>query len=445
MILIKTKNARSKKIYKNIFLSMLVKGGSVGVGLLLIPLTINYINPVQYGIWLTISSVVSWLSLFDAGLSNGLRNKLSQALAANEIKEAKTYVSTTYVTLSVICVALFLFYYSISSFIDWRSFLNIPADIKDDFQMLLLIVVGTFLLQLVMQIINFVLTACHEPASAGLITFLGQLLILIIIFIFKRTIPGTLSLLVITMMIAPVIVQLLSSLVFYNTRLKKFAPIIKMARLDSAKDILSLGGSFFFIQVSALVLLFTDNIIITKVIGPQAVTEFNIAYRLYSVITMIFFLIVNPYWSAFTDAYMKADYGWMKDNLSKLRKIWLGMSLLLIPIIYVFSENIFYIWLGDSVKVHCSLSLTMSFYAVGHSLLFLNSYLLNGMGKLKMQILLFIIGCTLNLPLSIYLGKLYGTTGIAASSVIIFIIMGAFMWVQNTKLVNNTAQGIWDT
>lgn len=444
MNILRTENARSKKIYKNILLSIVVKGGSIAVGLILIPLTIDYINPLQYGIWLTISSVVSWMSTFDAGMSNGLRNKLSQALAINEIGQAKMYVSTTYMALSLISIGAFVIYYLINQFIDWRIFLNIPENVKDDIQTLLLIVIGAFFIQLVIQIINLVLTAYHEPATAGLITFIGQFFTLIIIFLFTKITPGTLSLLTITMMIVPIVIQLLASFLLYSTRLKKIAPSIKMARLDYAKEIMSLGGNFFFIQMGSLILLFSDNIIITKVIGPQAVTEFNVAYRLYSSISMIYFLVVNPYWSAFTDAYTKSDFKWMKENLKKLRIIWLVMSFFFIPIVYISSEFIFNIWLGNNVKVPPSLSFTMGLYAIGHSMLFLNSYLLNGIGKLKIQIFLYIIGCIINIPLSIYLGKSFGTTGVAASSVIIFIFMGIFMWTQNTKLVNKNAFGIWN-
>ena len=444
MNLLRTENVRSQKIYKNIILSTLVKGGSIAVGLLLVPLTIDYVDPLQYGIWLTISSVVSWMSFFDVGMANGLRNRLSHALAMNETDQAKIYVSTTYATLSAISIALFAIYWLFNTFIDWRTFLNIPHEVKDDIQALLLIVVGTFCIQLVAQIINSVLTAYHEPATAGLILFIGQLGTLITIFLLKKMLPGTLSLLTITMTVVPIIVLLLSSLVLYNTRLKKIAPTPAKAKLSHAKDIMNLGGVFFFIQIGALILLYTNNIVITKILGPEAVTEFNVAYRLYSVVTMMFLIIVNPYWSAFTDAYATGDFSWMKDNLRKLRKIWIFMSLIIVPILYLSSNFLFRIWVGDSVRIPDMLSLMMGLYAIGHSMLTLNSYLLNGIGKLRIQLILYCVVCLVNIPLSVILGKTYGTTGVAASSVIIFLIIGIFMWIQNTRLVNESAKGIWN-
>ena len=55
---------RSIKAKKNIVASVFIKGTGMAVSLLLVPLTIKYINVSQYGIWLTLSSIVGWFSFF---------------------------------------------------------------------------------------------------------------------------------------------------------------------------------------------------------------------------------------------------------------------------------------------------------------------------------------------------------------------------------------------
>ncbi len=45
---------RSVKAKKNIIASFFIKGLSIAISLIFVPLTINYIKPAQYGIWLTI-------------------------------------------------------------------------------------------------------------------------------------------------------------------------------------------------------------------------------------------------------------------------------------------------------------------------------------------------------------------------------------------------------
>ena len=84
-----TKDKRSYEIQKNIVLSFLFKGISIIVSLVIVPLTLNYLNPTEYGVWLTLSSIMTWINLFDIGLGNGLRNKLTEALTLGDIKKGQ--------------------------------------------------------------------------------------------------------------------------------------------------------------------------------------------------------------------------------------------------------------------------------------------------------------------------------------------------------------------
>lgn len=79
-----SEHERTRRAKKNIIYSFAIKALSVITYLLLVPITLNYLNATEYGIWLTLSSVLMWINTFDRGLGNGLRNKLSEALANDE-------------------------------------------------------------------------------------------------------------------------------------------------------------------------------------------------------------------------------------------------------------------------------------------------------------------------------------------------------------------------
>ncbi len=87
---------RSIKAKKNIIASFFIRGISIAISLILVPLTINYVNPSRYGIWLTLSSIIAWFSFFDIGLTQGLRNKFAEAKAKGNDELAQIYVSTTF-------------------------------------------------------------------------------------------------------------------------------------------------------------------------------------------------------------------------------------------------------------------------------------------------------------------------------------------------------------
>lgn len=437
-------NSRSQKIIKNILMSFGVKSGSILVGLVLIPLTINYIDAVQYGIWLTISSVVSWMNFFDIGMGNGLRNKLAAALALEEYDNARKYISTTYATLIIVATCLFILFCIVNSFVDWRGFLNIPSSVQENISLIVFAVAAAFCIQFIAQLINTVLTAIHEPAMAGVIAFLGQIMLLVAVIVLKYTVKADLLVLVIVLTCVPIIVLLIASIVLYNGKLKYLAPSLRKIDFHCAKSILNVGGIFFLIQIGTLIVFQTNNLIITKVIGPEAVTQFNVSYKLYSVIIMLFSIIMTPYWSAFTDAYAKNDFAWMRNSMNKLRKIWYLLSLIIIPLLVLSSSTIFKLWLGNTVSIPLSLAVAMGAYTICFNCVSLNCFFLNGLGKLRIQLLLYIITCVLNIPLGVFLGKIAGVTGVVLSNVLTLTFMIIVLWIQVNKILNNRAIGIWN-
>ena len=108
---------RTLKAKKNILASFIIKGLNIAIGLVLVPLTIHYLNPTKYGIWITLSSIIGWFGFFDIGLGHGLRNRFAEALAKGEHALAKTYVSTTYAILTIVIGSvLVLFYLNLISY-----------------------------------------------------------------------------------------------------------------------------------------------------------------------------------------------------------------------------------------------------------------------------------------------------------------------------------------
>ena len=138
--LINKGHSRSVKAKKNIIASFVIRGLSIAMSLLVVPLTINYINPSRYGIWLTLSSIVSWFSFFDIGLSQGLRNKFAEAKAKGDDTLARTYVSTTYAILTIIFSGVWVIFLIANHFLNWAHILNIPDNMQAEVSRLAVIV-----------------------------------------------------------------------------------------------------------------------------------------------------------------------------------------------------------------------------------------------------------------------------------------------------------------
>ncbi|GEO11234.1 lipopolysaccharide biosynthesis protein [Segetibacter aerophilus] len=440
--LLGTKNARSLLIRKNIIFSILIKGGSVLITLLLLPLTINYINPQQYGIWLTISGIVYWINIFDVGLGNGLKNEIGYALAVKDESKIKAYVSTAYALLFIIASALFIILSFICSFFNWNKILNISDNIDYSIYKITVLVLAFFCLQFFLQLINAVLSATQQVFKSSIILLWGQIIAITAIYILTLTVPPKLIILVFVLSGAPTLALTIASVYLYYTELKRFAPSVRLINFKYSKNLLNIGSSFFLIQLGAMALIHANNFIIARILGPQAVTIYNIPFRFFSILSMSFAIIMMPYWSAFTDAFASNDLNWIKESIKKIRLVWLFLSLTGI-LIYFFSNRIYKIWINDSIKVPASLSFSMLVYMIVYMWHTLHVYFLNGIGKIRLQLFVVLVGVLANIPLVIYLGKQFGLPGIVCGNSLTFGVMGLIYTVQYEKIISGKASGVW--
>lgn len=434
---------RTVRARKNIVRSVLLKGGSVLVSLMLVPLTLHYVDATQYGVWLTLSSVIAWAAFFDIGLGNGLRNQLAAKIAVGDVQAAQSYVSTTYAILAIIAVVVFGLFCLVNPLINWASILNVPASVYPGLGRLVLILFGFFCLQFVLQLLNNVLTANQQPAVYALLNFIGQALILVLIFLLTRFSHGDLMRLALVMMGAPLLVLLIAGFWFYRGSYKAFAPKLSAVNFAHARQLLSTGGAFFIIQIGALVLFETDNIVITQLFGPQQVTTFNVAYKLFSVVTMFFTIIITPYWSAFTEAYAKQDMDWIRIALSKLNKICMALSVASV-VLLIASPVLCRLWTGDAINVPLTLSAAMCLYNIVFVWQTVNVYLLNGIGKIRLQLYLVVISAIVNIPLAIVLGRWIGVAGVTLANALLFVVMGSIFAWQVKQIITGKASGVFN-
>ncbi len=406
-------------------------------------MTINYVSPSQYGIWLTINSIIGWLNFFDIGLGNGLRNKLTNCISNSEIKQAREYISTTYAILIIIAISVFISFSFINPYLHWTQILNITTEREEILQNVIWVGVGCFCVQFVAQLINTILTATHQAAVSSFTTFFGQIFTLIAIQYCINYQPSSLLTLVTVAASAPVITLSIMTIFLFGRKLHKLVPDLKLVNFKHTQSLLNIGGKFFIIQIGGLVLFQTNNIIITKLFGPEQVTIFNTCYKLFSSIIIVFTIIMTPLWSSFTDAYSKSDFRWLKSTTLKMRKLCLLFSIITV-VLLIYSPHIFKKWIGQNVSIPFSLSICMAVYVIVYIWQMLHVYLLNGIGKIRLQLFLVTTSALINIPLAIYLGKSFGLEGVIYANVILFILMGATFSFQCELIIKGVASNIWN-
>jgi O-antigen/teichoic acid export membrane protein len=436
---------RTKKITKHVFISFFYKGGSIISSFLIVPLIINYLNTENYGIWLTLSSFLSWFSFFDIGLGNGLRNKFAEAKAKGNIDLACGYVSSAYFTIGAISFSIFIIFFIFNFFIDWTIIFNTNQTLQSELGYLMLIVFGFFCLQLVVNLITTIYTADQQPSMHGKINFYTQLGTLIIIWVLTKTCESSLFVFGLVFSTIPVVILLLLNWFSFNNKYKSYKPSFSLWKRQHLKDIFGLGFKFFIIQFSGIVLFSTDSLIISNMLSPVHVVPYQMAFKYFSITTMLFSIISTPYWSGFTEAYVNNDKKWIYNSIKTLIKF----SVLFIfgcLVLFLCSKWVYEFWLGDKVKIPTSLSILMMVYFIQTLFITPFTIYINGTGKVLIQTIQSIFSALINIPLSIYFIKQFdmGSSGVILATIISLIPSLILAPIQTWKLTIGTNNNLFN-
>jgi O-antigen/teichoic acid export membrane protein len=439
-----TSHPRSLNAWRNTFISALAKGGGMVISLLLVPVTIDYLSVETYGIWLTISSVLSIISLLDIGLGNGLRNKFSEAVSQNDHKLARSYVSTSYVLFSAIQLILLLLFALLIYNIPLLKIIGNGID-SHQLQAVALITVTAISIKLVLDNVSTVLIALQQVGLANLLSLSGNALVLIGTYWLASFGKGSLVYLAAVTVSCPLVVLAVSSLLLYRGRLKAYRPALAYVKKEHIGRLISLGYRFFFIQIAVVILFYSDNLIITRLFGTAEVTVYTIAFRYFNIISAAFAIVVSPYWPAFTEAYVKQDMHWVKATYRRLQRLWV-LLLLTVSGMVVFSGWFYKFWLTDRVDVPFTLSLCMGLLVLTTCWNNITSTLLNGIGKIQMQLYYSLGSAVVNIPLSVFFARTMkmGTAGVALATAVSLLIGTVLGGIQVEKILSQKATGLWD-
>lgn len=430
---------RTKNLKIQIFLSLILKGLSIFLTFFVVRITMGYLGKDLYGIWIVLLSIISWLSLFDIGVGNGLRNKLTIALSNNNLVDARIYVSTAYIILSCIAAVLLILFSCSIYYVNWSAVFNSNLLDVDEYRLMMFLFLFSIVFSFVLGLINSILNAYQQSASTNVISIMTNIIFIAFLITFKSFFLSNIIKIIFIYCIALLLSHLILTFYFFKKN-KSVLPSFKYFSASKIKDVLSLGGSFFIIQIAVLLIFTVDNYIILQLLGTDQVSVYNIVFKLFSVFTLSFGIIISPLWSAFTEANEKNDVHWMKSIIKKLNLLFLVVILGLILMLYVY-QPILDFWLPANSRIvpPFSLIVALSIFIIISVWNNIYAFFLNGVGIVKIQVNTAIIGAILNVPLALVLVKYMGLglAGVVISMCISLSLFSFFGPLATYKFFRN--------
>lgn len=395
----------NRNVIMNILGACIVKGLALIVSLFTTPAYIRFFNNEDtLGVWFTILSVLTWILTFDLGIGNGLRNHLTRTLTEKDEQNSKRYISSAYISIGIMCLAIGVIFLCVSPFIPWNSVFNIQNDIVSSkaLNTTVIIVFIGILLQLFFKIISSVLYAMQKSSVNNFLSLITSIIQVVTVYIIPsfnndRNII-TMAIVHALAVIVPLIVA--TVIVFLKRDMRKVFPSFRAFSKKHTKEVLSLGGSFLFVQLAYMVIMSTNEYLILQFTTSANVVDYQIYHRLFTLCSTIFALAMTPIWSAVTKAITEHNVAWVKKlykNLMLLTILGCIVEFAMVPCL----QFIVNLWLGDEAIVVNYWS-GLYFAAFG-SVMVLNSVLsgiANGLGRLKCQAISFSIGAVVKIPLS---------------------------------------------
>lgn len=440
----KDDKGRNGMLLKNILFSGVLRVMGLFCSLAIVPLTIDYLDEAVYGVWLTITNVLYWFSFFDVGLGNGMRNYLAASISAGDYEKGRAYLTSTFAMLTLISLALAVIVVPFILLVDVGALLNTTVVSSGELRNALLVAVVFTLVSFVVKNVGYVFVALQKYAMNDLLVVGGNVLALVAIFALTHTAThGALIYVVAAFVIMPVVVFVLAAIPIFR-KYPQLRPTRQAFDYSLVRPIVTKGVGFFVIQLTSCLVIFgSSNVIIMRLVGETAVTQYGIAYKYFHLIAMAYIIVLAPMWNAYTDAYVKGNYEWIQKTFRRALMVWLltfvGGAVMLA------GSHIFYgLWIRDRVDIPFAVSAAVFAYISMYNLNNCVTYLLNGLNKIRVQVITSVVFTLLYLVAAHYFGLQFGVVGIVLSMAGAYAAMALIHLYQCGLIIHQRARGVWD-
>jgi O-antigen/teichoic acid export membrane protein len=424
---------RYARIFQGLITAVAGRGVSVIAALLSVPLTVGYLGSERYGVWMTISTLLAWLTLADFGVGNSLTNALSETFVADQRKLAQTHVASVFWLLCAAALALAGLAACVWRWVDWSGLLNVQTpSVAADLGPAVAVTLAIFLLNFPLSIISRILSAYQESAIAnfwmagGSIASLGGLVLATHFKVGLVPLIGAYS-------ASSLLVTAASAVWLFGFYKPWLRPSISAVDRTSLGKLMNVGGMFFVAQIAALLILQTDNLVIAHFLGAQAVTPYSVTWRLFSFSTLLQTLLLQSLWPAYAEAYARGDGAWIRrtfrTSLLSCFAVTLGM---VVPLV-LFGNQIIHRWAGPEAVPSFTLLVLMGVWSLVGGAFQSIVCMLNGMGRVKIQMTVGMVTSIANIAVSVWLVRWMGVEGVILGTLISYLIFAVIPICFATK------------
>ncbi len=414
----------------NYIKSIILSYGSVVLsailGLITVPLSLNYFGKSYYGIFSITNDTLAYLSLLGLGLPSATAIIFAKLTTH---KEQRQLLSRALLTLGVLSVIGLSILVCVHAFIpNWIYFISqIDSNTARVAKIFIGISIIFLMVKLPFSIFTQLLVYMNKVYLAKMVEILANLLIFLslIITIYLRLsmvdyaiISGALSL----------VPLFLSAFLFFKAWFINVTYETKDANeLMSYRYLISSGFYIFLSGIGGMVLWSTDSLIISHYLGLNDVAEYAVLLKVFSILFLIIVQlinVVNPLYPKF-----------IRENKEELLKILYNSTTKLFPVvggvifilIFGFFRDFIVLWTHNSnIFIGYLSCFLMGIYCYFLCYSIVSSSAMTALNVSKTLYKLILCEAVINLSLSILLVQHIGVAGVVLGSLVAHVVVMLF-------------------
>jgi O-antigen/teichoic acid export membrane protein len=406
-----TESGRSKERYRLALLTALTSFLSKGVLMFSmffsIRLSLPYLGVERFGIWMTIASLVAFLSFLDLGMGNALVNRVAMVASSKHQKYLSRCIGAGILTLFSISVLVTFSLYLAVIYFPWKSVLKISNEsLYLETYLTIKIFAILFALNIFTSGINRIYFGLQKGYEANIATMFGSLLSLLLICT-AIELRGGIPALLLASMLGGMLASFILLGILVLRKQVSIRQINKSIKIETPY-LLKLGGGFFLLQLGTLAVYGADNLIIASSLGAVAVATYSVTQKLFQFVTQPFLVINSGLWPAYANAKGCGDKHFILKALLRSMIVTIVGTTILSLILLVSGTEIIAWWTNGEVSVSYLLMASFGLWAILDASASAFAIFMNGISLMRAQIGGIISLIMLGIPLKIYLASEFG-------------------------------------
>lgn len=431
-------SSRGSRIRFSVATGVLAKGALLLSALLVTPLVLRYLGKEGYGLFVTITAVVSWLQLSNLGIGAGLQNSLTEAVAKGSAEQQRALVSTAFFAIIAITAVLCITCGAALAWLPWeRVFPASDARLQSQVLPAVAIAVVAFLGGFVLSFVSSIFAAKQDLHISNAVAIVAAAATIVMTLLAMHLDAGLLG--ITAAMVAPNVVVGWIFAVWYLCRPANQAlrPSWHSTSLSAWRRLSSTSAAFFVIQICCVALFQTDYFIIAQLLGPDDVTPYALASKPFAFLAALFASAVSqPLWAGYGNAKAMGDVTWIRRSHTRVRLITMVGYAAVVVIIVATGQTLFGWWVGKEATPATTLILCTGAYYLVRQWTDLHAVLVNGLDMMKPQAISATAHAVVTIALEIILIKRIGLLGVPLGCLAGYLLVSAWFlpWLARSGL-----------